>query len=227
MENNGVQFIEEQEINLDPTHRSEHFYIDITSTKFVTIDTNFRDTILYVNGELTSEHSNRRIEYGPVPFDGSVTVSIAKEFPWGTIVSHEVPITNRKEFITIDTNEAVTKQLTTVVTEYTESLLAAWHDEDTKLMKHVEQEILQNEQELMQINDIPRSVLLERVTIERIRIDDFYRNGLSATVFATEIYQFEGETLVRNQRYSLAYKENEANWNVFAYGYSLPDFLNQ
>ncbi|OZM56016.1 hypothetical protein CIB95_14330 [Lottiidibacillus patelloidae] len=227
--NDDISFTEQQTINLDPTHRSKHFYINLESTSFITLDSNFDDVTIYINGKDTGEEikfSNYSGKlYGPVPFDGSVTVAVGKKFPWGEVVSPEIPIINRKEYINLEAaNTQITSQITSIITEYAESVLKAWQKKDATMLKHMYQESILAEESLMEQHDIPTDVELDRFSVEDVRVIQDYQfaeQGIAAIVRTNEKYKYAGKKIDRYERYYLVFNEEEETWYVVNYE-SLP-----
>jgi hypothetical protein len=66
----------------------------------VSVDSNYDDATVFVNGENTG-YTVEDLYYsglGPVPTDGSVEVHVEKDFPWGTVSTEPVAIFGSDEY---------------------------------------------------------------------------------------------------------------------------------
>lgn len=60
----------------------------------VTAQSEFKDAKVLINGEDSGLLVKDFKDIGPIPSDGSVELSLIKDFPWGTIQGDEVPVTD-------------------------------------------------------------------------------------------------------------------------------------
>lgn len=103
------------------------------------VDSPYEDYLLYVNGEKTNFNiQSGEQSIGTFPIDGSVSLSIGKDFPWGEVVSLEEKVTDDGiiEFeiehgLSEEASEALMEKLNTIFTVYQEALTA----KDASLLK--------------------------------------------------------------------------------------------
>ncbi|WP_054950902.1 TcaA 3rd/4th domain-containing protein [Numidum massiliense] len=67
---------------------------------FVTLRSEYADAEVYVNGKETDMTVKDAVDVGPLPLDGTIAISIKKDYPWGTIESE--PIKIEETFVDID-----------------------------------------------------------------------------------------------------------------------------
>ncbi|MGL4873605.1 MAG: TcaA 3rd/4th domain-containing protein [Clostridium sp.] len=60
----------------------------------ITVKSEYKDASVLVNGVATGKTVEQFKEIGPIPMDGSVSISIEKEFPWGKIEGPKVVVKN-------------------------------------------------------------------------------------------------------------------------------------
>lgn len=75
--------------------KSKDIKIVMPATK-LTISSEFNDAKVFINGKDTEKEVKDFKNYGVFPTDGSVSVKLVKEFPWGEISTEEVKITDTK-----------------------------------------------------------------------------------------------------------------------------------
>lgn len=103
------------------------------------VDSAYEDYLLYVNGEKTDLNiQGGEQSIGTFPIDGSVSLSIGKDFPWGEVVSLEEKVTEDEiiEFeieygLSEEARQALMEKLNTIFATYQEALTA----KDASLLK--------------------------------------------------------------------------------------------
>jgi hypothetical protein len=203
------EFMEKQLMTIDNNQT-----VNVSSVRYINVTSNFHDATIYIDGKDTGLQVGKEGQkIGPLPFDGSITVSIKNQFPWGEVKSKDLPIYTRDYHIELDpTNAEVEKQLTQVVEEYVNSVVEAWKKEDATKLKHVLQEMVYSEQNLMKLYDMPRDAKLESLSIENISVisdANFAGIDIGASVSTEELYEYEGDTIFRQELYYLIYKEEK------------------
>lgn len=65
--------------------------LDLRGEK-ITVNSEFKDATVLINGESSKKTVEQFKEIGPMPMDGSVTLSLEKNFPWGKVVGSKVVV---------------------------------------------------------------------------------------------------------------------------------------
>ncbi|MDQ0148529.1 hypothetical protein ACFO6R_01730 [Eubacterium multiforme] len=102
----------------------------------VTVDSNFKDATVFINGEDSGIKVSDFKDIGPMPSDGSIKLSIKKEFPWGEIAGTEEEV---KEIPDIRlnlniSNEKLWSDVNTSIDKFYKSVFEALNDEDKNVI---------------------------------------------------------------------------------------------
>lgn len=109
----------------------------------VSITSKYADAEVFINEEDSEKTVDNVGIIGPLPTDGSVTVSIAKEFPWGKITSDKVQV-NDKPTISLDLNmgnAVLENQLSDVTDKFYKGVFEALNNEDKDKMSNCTAEV--------------------------------------------------------------------------------------
>jgi len=113
----------QEQINLlDTNHtptvrlRLDGHYIDVRS--------NYSDGELLVNGEATGQSVEETDRIGPVPADGSLSLQVKKDFPWGEVKSESVAV-EENNYYNVDLSP-VTEELQSTIFDIIESHNKQW-----------------------------------------------------------------------------------------------------
>lgn len=185
---------------------------------------------LYINGKETGVNPFEIDSYGPVLLDGSMTMSVVVELPWGTLKTAESPITNHSieinllneelKSILMDTVHQHHQQLPLAYTSADTTKLLNAHDEYKNwLMEYISKDIQSNAtykvqyiQSLFDVNSISLSNnegIWEANLVVQLTTQESINNGGM------------GEK-VRNIAYTLKYDKDMGQWLV----YSANELLN-
>ncbi|MGL5151482.1 MAG: TcaA 3rd/4th domain-containing protein [Clostridium sp.] len=104
----------------------------------ITIDSQFKDADVYINKKNSNMKVVNFVDIGPFPQDGSVSISIEKEFPWGKINSDEYIISELKDVkINLNiANEKLILDINKVVEEFYQSVFLSLNEEEKSLIKN-------------------------------------------------------------------------------------------
>lgn len=102
----------------------------------INLDSNFEEAEVFINGEKSEFLAKDIKNFGPIPQDGSVSIRVEKELPWGRIKSDEIYIKDI-ESIKLNLNvknEELEKEVFKVVEEFYVSVFEALNEEDEALI---------------------------------------------------------------------------------------------
>lgn len=104
----------------------------------ITVNSNFPDALVYMNGENTEKQVKDFKDIGPIPIKDNITVFVEKEFPWGTVRSTEAEA-NTTSSIKLDINPATPElkaQLEQTYRDFYHSVFEALTNQDKALMSY-------------------------------------------------------------------------------------------
>jgi uncharacterized membrane protein YvbJ len=106
------------------------------SAKKVKVNSQFSDADIYINDENTEMMVRDQKEIGPIPIDGTVTMHLEKDFPWGRIKGEEVKVSDSPEInLNIDmANDQLKSDIKDVITEYYKGVFKALNEEDKNMI---------------------------------------------------------------------------------------------
>ena len=110
--------------------------------RVIKIDSEFQDADVYINGKDIRRKVKDMKDFGPVPTDGTVSIHLEKEFPWGRNKGEEVVITDTPIInITIPiSNEALEEDITNVINIFYESVFVALNKQDKRYIENCMEE---------------------------------------------------------------------------------------
>ncbi|MGL5649925.1 MAG: TcaA 3rd/4th domain-containing protein [Clostridium sp.] len=93
----------------------------------ITVKSEHKDAVVLINGISSNKTVNEFKNVGPIPMDGSVLISIEKEFPWGKIKGSEVVVKNSTDIkLTLDmANDELWIKVGKSINEFYESVFLA------------------------------------------------------------------------------------------------------
>ncbi|MEW8957475.1 hypothetical protein, partial [Clostridium sp.] len=109
----------------------------------LTLDSNYKDAKVFINGEDTSKTVKEFSGIGPIPSDGSYKVHLEKEFPWGTVKSEEKEIQDLPK-ISLQINpltEQLRVDLEKVYKEFYDNFFKALNEGDKSYIKNTTEDI--------------------------------------------------------------------------------------
>lgn len=135
----------------------------------VSITSKYTDAEVFINGEDSKKTVADIGTIGPLPADGSVTLSIEKEFPWGKITSEKVQV-NDKPTISLDLNignEELENQLSGVTDKFYKGVFEALNNEDKDKMSNCTAEV---KNKIYNILEKKYIIFKNEYTIEKVKI---------------------------------------------------------
>ena len=109
----------------------------------ITINSDFQDAEVYINGKDIKKEVKDLKDFGPVPTDGTVSVYLEKDFPWGRNKGEEVKITENPTInLTVPiSNETLEGDLTNIITKFYESVFVALNKQNKKYIENCTNDI--------------------------------------------------------------------------------------
>lgn len=116
--------------------KDENVNINLSAV-MVTVSSNVKDASVIINGKDSDILVKNFKDIGPMPSDGTVKISLRKEFPWGTIDSKEVEVKDNKNInINIDiANDKLWDEAQNAVNKFYKSVINALNNEDKSLIE--------------------------------------------------------------------------------------------
>ena len=194
--------------------------LNFPATK-ITINSDFQDAEVYINGKDIKKEVKDLKDFGPVPTDGTVSVYLEKDFPWGRNKGEEVKITENPTInLTVPiSNETLEGDLTNIITKFYESVFVALNKQNKKYIENCTNDIK---------NKIYRSVekkyILFKNKYSNLKInidfnnsqyfytDDTYRATIVANVqydVSKAILDINKETYTKNFFTRIVYKDDK------------------
>ena len=106
--------------------------------RVIKIDSKFQDADVYINGKDIKRKVKDMKDFGPLPTDGTVSIHLEKEFPWGRNKGEEVVITDTPIInITIPiSNETLENDITNVINIFYESVFVSLNKQDMRYIEN-------------------------------------------------------------------------------------------
>ena len=116
--------------------------LNFPATK-ITINSDFQDAEVYIIGKDIKKEVKDLKDFGPVPTDGTVSVYLEKDFPWGRNKGEEVKITENPTInLTVPiSNETLEGDLTNIITKFYESVFVALNKQNKKYIENCTNDI--------------------------------------------------------------------------------------
>ena len=116
--------------------------LNFPATK-ITINSDFQDAEVYINGKDIRRKVKDMKDFGPVPTDGTVSIHLEKDFPWGRNKGEEVKITENPTInLTVPiSNETLEGDLTNIITKFYESVFVALNKQNKKYIENCTNDI--------------------------------------------------------------------------------------
>ena len=128
--------------NYEEIKTSKEIELNFPATK-ITINSDFQDAEVYINGKDIKKEVKDLKDFGPVPTDGTVSVYLEKDFPWGRNKGEEVKITENPTInLTVPiSNETLEGDLTNIITKFYESVFVALNKQNKKYIENCTNDI--------------------------------------------------------------------------------------
>ncbi len=187
----------------------------------ITINSDFQDAEVYINGKSIEKEVKDIKDFGPVPTDGTVSVYLEKDFPWGRNKGEEVKITENPIInLTVPiSNETLEEDLTNIITKFYESVFLALNKQNKKYIENCTNDIKNKI-----YTSVEKKYILFKNKYSNLKIDIdfdnsqyFYKdNTYRATIVANVQYDVSKAILdINKETYSksfftrIVYKDNE------------------
>lgn len=187
----------------------------------ITINSDFQDAEVYINGKSIEKEVKDIKDFGPVPTDGTVSVYLEKDFPWGRNKGEEVKITENPIInLTVPiSNETLEEDLTNIITKFYESVFLALNKQNKKYIENCTNDIKNKI-----YTSVEKKYILFKNKYSNLKIDIdfdnsqyFYKdNTYRATIVANVQYDVSKAILdINKETYSksfftrILYKDNE------------------
>ena len=147
---------------------NDHIYLDGTDTKEnvdvsldgqdITLDFNWEDEApnltgkLYINGKDVKIDPFKQTTFGPVLTDGSMTVAVEAQLPWGNIKTEQVPIEDSYVSINLGNNKDFQQKIMDIIMDYSDEYLNAITSGDTSKMQNAASERIKGIKEEIEEN---------------------------------------------------------------------------
>ena len=187
----------------------------------ITINSDFQDAEVYINGKSIEKEVKDIKDFGPVPTDGTVSVYLEKDFPWVRNKGEEVKITENPIInLTVPiSNATLEEDLTNIITKFYESVFLALNKQNKKYIENCTNDIKNKI-----YTSVEKKYILFKNKYSNLKIDIdfdnsqyFYKdNTYRATIVANVQYDVSKAILdINKETYSksfftrIVYKDNE------------------
>jgi hypothetical protein len=104
--------------------------------KNVVVNSQFTDAEIYINDENTGFLVRDKKEIGPLPIDGTITMHLEKDFPWGRVKGEKIKVlSNPIMNLDIDMeNDKLKADIRDVISSYYKGVFKALNEEDKALI---------------------------------------------------------------------------------------------
>lgn len=194
----------------------------------LTLDSNYRDSDVFINGDNSGKTVEQFQKIGPIPSDGSCNVYVERQFPWGSVKSEEKSIGD-SGIMKLDLSpltDDLRMHLEEVYKDFYNNLFKALTDSDKGKIKNtsntIKDELYNKYYEKGFI--IKNSYELKDLKWEQNNISMKYEGGKYKTYAIAEIsYQkqktivfipYNEETINKSFMTELTYDENNDSWVV-------------
>jgi len=189
----------------------------------VVVNSNFSDAEIYINEQSTGFIVKDKKEIGPLPIDGTKTMHLEKDFPWGRIKGEEVAVKDNAN-ITLDINmenDKVKTDIDEVISEYYNGVFNALNEEDKDLIGN---STVQAQDKIYGILEKKYFILKNKYKINKINIIEenneySYKDGqFRATIVVDinyEIDKFLGiDKISNNKKFFTKLLYEDGGWKV-------------
>ncbi|MDS0525055.1 hypothetical protein NNC19_05125 [Clostridium sp. SHJSY1] len=150
--------------------KDDNVNIDFSAIK-VKVDSKYKDSEIYVNGKSTDSKVKDGKELGPFPTDGSMSINIENDFPWGKIKSEEVHVSGTPN-INLDINmenDKVKSAVEEVSDKFYNSVFKALNEKKKEVIEEATKEAKDKIYDVLQKKYF---LLDDKYEISNINIDD-------------------------------------------------------
>ncbi|SHG02883.1 zinc ribbon domain-containing protein [Ornithinibacillus halophilus] len=143
--NSGVTELElEEEYEVYGSEEHISLYFDATYVFLDILGNDDLENRVYINGEETDFNAFSEDPIGPVLADGSMSLYVEVDFPWGTMKSTEEVIESEYVSTNFETNDELLASIETAVQEHLELYLDSWEKNDLSQLEHVASNLTNN-----------------------------------------------------------------------------------
>ena len=169
--------------------------LNFPATK-ITINSDFQDAEVYINGKDIKKEVKDLKDFGPVPTDGTVSVYLEKDFPWGRNKGEEVKITENPTInLTVPiSNETLEGDLTNIITKFYESVFVALNKQNKKYIENCTNDIKNKI-----YSSVEKKYILFKNKYSNLKINIYFDN--SQYFYTDDTYR---ATIVANVQYDVS-----------------------
>lgn len=110
--------------------------------KNIVVDSQFTDAEIYINNKNTGFIVKDKKEIGPLPIDGTITMHLEKDFPWGRIKGEKVKVSSNPSMrldINME-NDKLKAEIKDIITNYYNGVFQALNEENKALISNSTEE---------------------------------------------------------------------------------------
>jgi uncharacterized membrane protein YvbJ len=224
-----VTFTEENEFILDSNKvDSDRVYTLNTANRDrkAEIYANWSNVKVFVNGKEigVTDARTRKTILNPVPYDGSVKVTIKKEFPWGTFASDELAITKRKQPLLIDAESMeVTNDIIRSLEMFLHSYQPAFNEKNAELLTNVTSSarksfakefatMFKSKRDYVMTNSNSTYISLKAATANHVIFEQFGKYSVRAET--QQIFDVAGDVYNEERVFLMTYNKERKQWLV-------------
>lgn len=189
---------------------------------------------LYINGKETDYDLVQESRVGPLLTDGSMNASFEAEFPWGTMMTNEVPIDSSYIDFNFGDSEEFRREIMDVIITFNEELIEVYTTADPAVLTTSAlplQEAIMEEVTLIQEEDIVYEgafhgldFYLESFKLQK-SYDDLWKVDVDTIGYFEEDIFLAGDNANLEQveeelKYELVYEPQLKEWVVINLGYA-------
>ncbi|MGL4850806.1 MAG: TcaA 3rd/4th domain-containing protein [Clostridium sp.] len=148
----------------------------------ITVKSEYKDATVLVNGVSSGKTVEEFKEIGPMPMDGSVAISIEKEFPWGKIEGPKVTVKNNVQVkVALDMeNDELWSNVETGVDSFYKSVFLALTNENKEEIKEATPEAKTKIYNVLEKNYLflKNKYELKEIKIDKEKSEFKYKDGV-------------------------------------------------
>lgn len=191
----------------------------------LSVDSDYKDAKLFVNGKDTGLLIKDAKDFGPVSKDGSVKLSAQKDFPWGVIKSEEITLDgDRSVFLKLTVvNDDVTNTLMDTINTFSKSWVKATQLRNASKLVNVSENKKKKIAEDIEAAIANKDLFIGNITKSVFDLDNVYvyqkDNNYYAEITVNESYNASDTISQTNiydiaKKYTLIYDETSKKWLI-------------
>lgn len=148
----------------------------------VTVKSPYKDATVLINGVSSGKTVEQFKDIGPMPVDGSVSLSIEKQFPWGKVEGPKVQLENNSEVnLTLNmANDALWYEVDSVIQGFYSSVFTALNNESKDSITGASDDAKNKIYSILEKNYVflKNDYKLDNLTIDKEKSNFTYENGM-------------------------------------------------